>query len=151
MRNLNRIFFASLIFLAACNTGTTTNNAADTAMVDISKLKGSTLNILCWEGYAEPAFTKGFEDKYGVTVKATYFGSSDELISKLSNGGSEAYDIISPSTDIAGDIVAHDFVAPIDTKAISQWDSLSPQLRNMRDVIKDGKVYGMPFTWGPDI
>ena len=73
MRNLKRIFFASLIFLAACNTSTTTNNTADTAMVDISKLKGSTLNILCWEGYAEPLFTKGFEDNYGVTVKATYF------------------------------------------------------------------------------
>ncbi len=150
MRILSRICFTFLLFLAACDTSTTTNNAADTAMVDISKLKGSNLNILCWEGYAEPAFTKGFEDKYGVTIKATYFGSSDELISKLANGGSEAYDIISPSTDVAGDIVAQDFVAPIDTKAISQWDSLSQQLRNMNDVIKDGKVYGMPFTWGPD-
>jgi len=150
MRKIFSAFFTSAMLFFACNTGTPANNTADTATVDVSKLKGSTLNILCWEGYAEPVFTKDFEDKYGVTVKATYFGSSDELISKLSNGGSEAYDIISPSTDVAGDIVAHDFVAPIDTKMISQWDSLSPQLRNMNDVIKDGKVYGMPFTWGPD-
>lgn len=138
--------------LMACNGGDAAkeNTTTDGGAVDVASLKGSTLNILCWEGYADPVFTKGFEDKYGVTVKGTYFGSSDELISKLQNGGAEAYDLISPSTDMAGLIVSEGLVAPIDTKTISQWDSLAPQLRNMNDVVKDGKVYGMPFTWGPD-
>ena len=41
--------------------------------VDLAALKGSTLNILAWEGYADASFTKEFEEKYGVTVKGTYF------------------------------------------------------------------------------
>ncbi|HRH61537.1 MAG TPA: extracellular solute-binding protein [Chitinophagaceae bacterium] len=145
--HLSAIIFA-FIFFASCSGGGDAKN--EPGANDVSKFKGATLNILCWEGYADPAFTKGFEDKYGVTVKGTYFGSSDELNSKLANGGGAAYDIISPSSDLAGEFVLRNLVAPIDTKAISQWDSLSPQLRNMNDVMKDGKVYGMPFTWGPD-
>ncbi|MCK9905790.1 hypothetical protein MXD63_38100, partial [Frankia sp. Cpl3] len=63
------------------------------------KFKGQTLSLLTWEGYADPKFTKGFEEKYGVKVNPTYFGSSDELIAKLKAGGGSTYDIISPSSD----------------------------------------------------
>ena len=58
--------------------------------VDLAALKGSTLNILAWEGYADASFTKAFEEKYGVTVRGTYFGSSDELVSKLQSGGGKS-------------------------------------------------------------
>ena len=144
------LFLAFTFLISSCNSNSSSDKTNTDASVDVSKLKGGTLNILCWEGYADPAFTKGFEDKYGVTVKGTYFGSGDELISKLQNGGGDVYDIISPSSDMAGYIAQNDLAAPIDTKTLSQWDSLSPQLRNMNDVMKDGKCYGMPFTWGPD-
>jgi spermidine/putrescine-binding protein len=118
--------------------------------VDLAALKGSTLNILAWEGYADPSFTKAFEEKYGVTVKGTYFGSSDELVSKLQSGGGSSYDVITPSSDVAGYIVESGLVEPIDETQIAAWKSLSPVLVGMKDVQKDGKTYGMPFTWGPD-
>jgi len=118
--------------------------------VDLAALKGSTLNILAWEGYADASFTKVFEEKYGVTVKGTYFGSSDELVSKLQSGGGASYDVITPSSDVAGYIVSSDLVEPIDVEQIAAWKSLSPVLKDMKDVQKGGKTYGMPFTWGPD-
>ena len=118
--------------------------------LDLAALKGSTLNILAWEGYADASFTKAFEEKYGVTVKGTYFGSSDELVSKLQSGGGSSYDIITPSSDVAGYIVESGLVEPIDMGQIAAWKSLSPVLVGMKDVQKDGKTYGMPFTWGPD-
>ena len=118
--------------------------------VDLAALKGSTLNILAWEGYADASFTKAFEEKYGVTVKGTYFGSSDELVSKLQSGGGSSYDVITPSSDVAGYIVESGLVEPIDETQIAAWKSLSPVLVGMKDVQKDGKTYGMPFTWGPD-
>jgi len=118
--------------------------------VDLAALKGSTLNILAWEGYADASFTKAFEEKYGVTVKGTYFGSSDELVSKLQSGGGTSYDVITPSSDVAGYIVESGLVEPIDESQIAAWKSLSPVLVGMKDVQKDGKIYGMPFTWGPD-
>jgi len=117
---------------------------------DVTALKGSALSILAWEGYADASFTKAFEEKYGVTVKGTYFGSSDELVSKLQNGGGTSYDLITPSSDVAGYIVESGLVEPIDVEKIAAWKSLSPVLVGMKDVQKDGKIYGMPFTWGPD-
>jgi len=150
-KRIIRLSVISLLFFAFSSCNNPPAATADgSGKTDPAQLKGSTLNILCWEGYADPVFTKAFEEKYGVTVKGTYFGSSDELVSKLQNGGGEAYDIISPSSDVAGYIVSNGLVAPLDVKAISQWDSISPPLRNMADVINEGKVYGLPFTWGPD-
>ncbi len=117
----------------------------------LTVFKGEMLNILCWEGYADEVFTKPFEAKYGCKIKGTYFGNEDEMISKMqADGGSGAYDIISPSCDFAGYLIKANLVEPLDTSKISQWDKLSAKLRGMADVRKDGNVYGLPFTWGPD-
>ncbi len=124
--------------------------AAAAEKVDLAALKGSTLTILAWEGYADASFTKAFEEKYGVTVKGTYFGSSDELVAKLQAGGGSSYDVITPSSDVAGLIVEKGLVEPIATEELSAWNTLSPVLKDMPDVQKDGKYYGMPFTWGPN-
>lgn len=134
------------LFLSGCkNTSETSAGASDS-----TAFKGKTLNILCWEGYADPAFAKGFEDKYGVTVKGTYFGSSDELVSKLQNGGDAAYDIISPSSDVASYLVDAGLVQPVDVSKLTHWNDLSPELKNLKDVVRDNSVYGLPFCWGPD-
>jgi len=114
-----------------------------------TKFKGKTLNLLVWEGYADPQFTKGFEDEYGVTIKGTYFGSSDELVAKLKGSGS-VYDVVSPSSDVATTLVQSSLVAPLDTAKITSYGDLAPALRDMKDAEKDGKSYGVPFTWGPD-
>jgi spermidine/putrescine-binding protein len=140
----------SLVLVAGLLSSCGKEKKEESKTVDLEALKGSTLNILAWEGYADASFTKGFEDKYGVTVKGTYFGSSDELVSKLQSGGGSSYDVITPSSDVAGYIVASDLVEPIDVDQIKAWQSLSPVLKDMKDVQKDGKTYGMPFTWGPD-
>ena len=59
--------------------------------------KRPTLNLLVWEGYADPLFVKGFEEQCQCKVSASYMGSSDELVAKL-RGGSN-YDVISrPAT-----------------------------------------------------
>jgi putative spermidine/putrescine transport system substrate-binding protein/spermidine/putrescine transport system substrate-binding protein len=117
--------------------------------VDLDALKGSTLRILACEGYVDDSFAKGFEDKYGVTVKASYFGSSEELVSKLKSVGA-TYDIISSSYDVAGYLISSNLVEPIATDQITAWDSLSPILKGVKGVQKGKEVYGMPFTWGPN-
>src|SRR5438270_189497 len=65
-----------------------------------------TLSLLVWEGYADPSFVKGFEDKCACKVQASYMGSSDELMAKLRGGSAANYDVISPSSDVAGNIAA---------------------------------------------
>src|SRR6185436_6566946 len=131
--------------LSSCENNSKTSTAD---LNDTARFKGKSLNILCWEGYADPAFTKAFEDKYGVTVKGTYFGSSDELVSKLQSGGDASYDIISPSSDVASYLVDAGLVQPLDVSKLQHWNDLSPELKNLKDVVRDNNVYGLPFCWG---
>ena len=59
--------------------------------------KTPTLNLLVWEGYADPSFVKAFEDENHCKISASYMGSSDELMAKLRGGSAGTYDVISPS------------------------------------------------------
>lgn len=45
-----------------------------------------TLDLLVWEGYADPVFVRAFEESHNCRVTASYMGSSDELVAKLRGG-----------------------------------------------------------------
>ncbi|MFY9949314.1 MAG: hypothetical protein WAK27_11485, partial [Candidatus Sulfotelmatobacter sp.] len=68
--------------------------------------KTPTLNLLVWEGYADPSFVKAFEEQHHCKITASYMGSSDELVAKLRGGSAGNYDVISPSSDVATSIAA---------------------------------------------
>jgi putative spermidine/putrescine transport system substrate-binding protein/spermidine/putrescine transport system substrate-binding protein len=112
--------------------------------------KTPTLNLLVWEGYADPSFVKGFEEQHHCKVTASYMGSSDELMAKLRGGSAGNYDVISPSSDVATSIAAGNLAAPLDLSKIPSYSQLSPQLTNLPLVRVGGQVYGVPFMWGPD-
>jgi spermidine/putrescine-binding protein len=112
--------------------------------------KAPTLNLLVWEGYSDPSFVKAFEDQYHCKVSASYMGSSDELVAKLRGSSAGNYDIISPSSDVATSIAAAGLSVPLDLAKIPAYNQLSPQLTSLPLVRVNGRVYGVPFTWGPD-
>ena len=109
-----------------------------------------TLNLLVWEGYADPSFVANFESSCQCKVSASYMGSSDELIAKLRGGSAGNFDVISPSSDVATTIAQSGLAEPIDVMKMPAYNELSPALRNAPLVRVNGKVYGVPFTWGPD-
>src|SRR3984893_4712652 len=109
-----------------------------------------TLNLLVWEGYADPAYVKAFEEQNHCKVSASYMGSSDELVAKLRGGSAGTYDVISPSSDVATSIASAGLAAPLDLSQISSYGQLSPQLTSLPLVRVQGQVYGVPFMWGPD-
>lgn len=109
-----------------------------------------TLNLLVWEGYADPSYVKAFEDQYHCKVSASYMGSSDELVAKLRGGSAGTYDVISPSSDVATMIAQGDLAAPLDLSKIPSYSQLSPQLTSLTLVKLKDKTYGVPFMWGPD-
>jgi spermidine/putrescine-binding protein len=112
--------------------------------------KTPTLNLLVWEGYADPSFVRGFEEQYHCKVSASYMGSSDELVAKLRGGSAGNYDVISPSSDVATMIASAGLAAPLDLSKIPAYGQLSPQLTSLPLVHVNGQVYGVPFMWGPD-
>ena len=112
--------------------------------------KTPALNLLVWEGYADPSFVKAFEEQHHCKVSASYMGSSDELVAKLRGGSAGNYDVISPSSDVATSIAAAGLAAPLDLSKIPSYGQLSPQLTSLPLVRVKGQVYGVPFMWGPD-
>ena len=112
--------------------------------------KTPTLNLLVWEGYADPSFVHEFEDKYHCKISASYMGSSDELVAKLRGGSAGNYDVISPSSDVAAAIAAAGLALPLDLSQVPSYSRLSPQLTSLPLVRIKGQVYGVPFMWGPD-
>jgi spermidine/putrescine-binding protein len=109
-----------------------------------------TLNLLVWEGYADPTFVRSFEEQYHCKVTASYMGSSDELVAKLRGGSAGNYDVISPSSDVATSIAAAGLAAPLDLSKLPTYSQLSPQLTSLPLVRLKGQVFGVPFMWGPD-
>jgi len=112
--------------------------------------KTPTLTLLVWEGYADPAFVRGFEEANHCKVAASYMGSSDELVAKLRGGSASNYDVISPSSDVATSIAKAGLAAPLDLSRLPSYNQLSPQLRSLPLVRINNQVYGVPFMWGPD-
>jgi spermidine/putrescine-binding protein len=112
--------------------------------------KTPSLNLLVWEGYADPSFLRGFEEQYHCKISATYMGSSDELTTKLHGGSAGNYDVISPSSDVATSIAAAGLALPLDLAQIPSYSQLSAQLTSLPLVRVKGQVYGVPFMWGPD-
>jgi spermidine/putrescine-binding protein len=109
-----------------------------------------TLSLLVWEGYADPSFVRPFEQSHKCKISAAYMGSSDELVAKLRGGSASNYDVISPSSDVATMIAAAGLAAPLDPSKFPSYLQLSERLRDMPLVRVNGKVYGVPFTWGPN-
>ncbi len=108
------------------------------------------LGLLVWEGYADPSFVRGFEEKCHCKVSASYMGSSDELIAKLRGGSAGNYDIISPSSDVATMIATTGLAAPLDLALLPSYSQLLPFLTSLPLVKSEGKIYGVPFQWGPN-
>ena len=109
-----------------------------------------TLSLLMWEGYADASFVRAFEESHHCRVNASYMGSSDELVAKLRGGSASNYDVISPSSDVATMIATSGLAAPLDLSKIPAYGDLSPKLTSLPLVKVAGKVYGVPFMWGPD-
>src|SRR5580693_5184271 len=124
--------------------------AASILLLGACSKKTPTLNLLVWEGYADPSFVRGFEEQNHCKVTVSYMGSSDELVAKLRGGSAGNYDVISPSSDVATSIAAAGLAAPLDLSKFPSYSQLSPQLTSLPLVRLKGQVFGVPFVWGPN-
>ena len=109
-----------------------------------------TLNLLVWEGYADPLFVRAFEESHHCKVTASYMGSSDELVAKLRGGSAGTYDVISPSSDVATMLSSAGLAAPLELSKLPTYAQMSPRLTSMQLVKANGNTYGIPFMWGPN-
>lgn len=135
-------------------TITPTGDALADAKTYLAKLCpqpiGGELNFMVWEGYTDASFAKPFEEQCGVKLNSTFMGSSDELVAKIRAGGTETIDLVSPSSDAVTQLVQADLAAPLDLSRIPTYGDLSETFRDLAMAKKDGKVYGVPWAFGPN-
>lgn len=144
-----------LFGLAACGgSSKTSNEGGGTAAVtgpDVNAQGEGRLNMVNWEGYADPSFVKGFEQQTGCKVNSVPAGTSDEMFTKFTSGGGGQYDVVSPSGDADLRLIRAGAVAPLDTSKLTNYQDLAPQLQSPSFNTVNGKHYGISFMWGADV
>jgi putative spermidine/putrescine transport system substrate-binding protein len=113
------------------------------------------LNIIAWPGYIERGasdkqydWVTPFERSTGCKVNVKTAGTSDEMLSLMHQGG---YDLVTASGDAALRLVRDGTVQPLDLDRIKRYDTLDDRLKQAPWHYIDGKHYGVPYQWGPNV
>ncbi len=116
-----------------------------------AQAQDKTLRIIGWEGYMDESFTKGFTEKTGCKVVATYAGTSDEMYAKIKAGGGKTYDMVTASGDLTKRLYDSGLLDPVDLKKVPNYKNLFPFLHKPPYNTFDGQAYGVSIAWGPDL
>jgi putative spermidine/putrescine transport system substrate-binding protein len=113
------------------------------------------VDIVAWPGYIErgetdPAYdwVTGFEKKTGCKVRVKTAGTSDEMVALMNEGG---FDLVTASGDASLRLIAGKRVQEINTALIPSWKTVDKRLQNAPWHTVDGKHYGVPYQWGPNV
>ena len=113
------------------------------------------VDIVAWAGYIErgetdPAFdwVTEFESNTGCSVNVKTAATSDEMVSLMAKGG---YDLVTASGDASLRLIYGKRVQPINLDLIKAWDTVDERLQDAPWHTVNGKHYGVPFEWGPNV
>ncbi|MBT9371172.1 ABC transporter substrate-binding protein [Rhizobium sp. CSW-27] len=132
----------------------TTLPAFSAEMKEIGKGEGE-VDIVAWAGYIERGETDkaydwvtGFEKETGCKVNVKTAATSDEMVTLMNQGG---FDLVTASGDASLRLVAGKKVQPINTSLIKNWSAVDKRLQDVPWHTVDGKHYGTPYQWGPNV
>ncbi|HVY51653.1 MAG TPA: ABC transporter substrate-binding protein [Devosia sp.] len=113
------------------------------------------VNIVAWVGYIErgesdPAYdwVTDFEKQTGCKVSVKTAATSDEMVTLMNQGG---FDLVTASGDASLRLVAGKKVVPVNTDLVPSWSTVDDRLKNAPWFTVDGKHYGVPYQWGPNV
>ena len=109
------------------------------------------LNLIAWEGYAQPQWVSPFQKSTGCHVNVKYAGSSSEMVSLMANGGGHQYDLVSASGDADLRLIYGGNVRPVNIKLIPSWAQFHPFLKSPAFNTINGKHYGVSYEFGPNV
>jgi spermidine/putrescine-binding protein len=116
----------------------------------VGKTEGH-LNLIAWEGYAQPQWVKPFQQATGCQVSVKYAGSSSEMVSLMSSGGGGQYDLVSASGDADLRLIYGGDVKPININLIPSWGDFHSFLQSPPFNTIGGKHYGVSYEFGPNV
>jgi putative spermidine/putrescine transport system substrate-binding protein len=134
----------------SATAGLTAPEANAAVPTTIGKTEGH-LNLIAWEGYAQPEWVKPYERATGCQVSAKYAGSSSEMVSLMANGGGGQYDLVSASGDADLRLIYGGDVRPINISLMPNWTHFEPFLKSPDFNTVGGKHYGISYEFGPNV
>jgi len=113
------------------------------------------VNIVAWASYIErgendPAvdWVTAFEQETGCKVNVTVAATSDEMVSLMTAGG---YDLVTASGDASLRLIYGGTVQEVDVSRIPSYGNVDPRMQDAQWHTVDGKHYGVPYQWGPNV
>jgi putative spermidine/putrescine transport system substrate-binding protein len=113
------------------------------------------VDIVAWAGYIERGETdkaydwvSDFEKETGCKVTVKVAATSDEMVSLMTGGG---FDLVTASGDASLRLVAGKTVQEINTDLIPSWSTIDQRLQSAPWHTVNGKHYGVPYQWGPNV
>ena len=154
------VLLAATVLLSGCSAGTSTTTGTR-AQPPKEKMQSSVgtgegqLNLIAWAGYAEDGsndktvdWVHPFEAQTGCQVHTTYGATSDDMVQLMRTG---QYDGVSASGDATLRLIYAGDVAPVDTKLVPNYDTISPFLKDGNWNSVNGQMYGIPHGWGANL
>jgi putative spermidine/putrescine transport system substrate-binding protein len=113
------------------------------------------VDIVAWAGYIERGesdknydWVTGFEKATGCKVNVQIADTSDEMFTLMSEGN---YDLVTASGDASNRLIAAKRVQPVDLARVSNYQNVDKRLQGGAWYTVDGKSYGTPYQWGPNV
>jgi putative spermidine/putrescine transport system substrate-binding protein len=113
------------------------------------------LNLIAWAGYAEDGSNSAavdwvhpFEQQTGCKVNTKVGNTSDEMVQLMRTG---QYDGVSASGDATLRLIYAGDVAPVNTKLVPNYDTISSFLKDKPWNSVNGQMYGIPHGWGANL
>jgi putative spermidine/putrescine transport system substrate-binding protein len=151
------IFGMAALVLSACSgvaTQPVVPVTGDEPMQSIGEGEGE-VSIVAWAGYIErgetdPAYdwVTEFEESTGCKVNVKVAATSDEMVALMNEGG---FDLVTASGDASNRLISGGRVQEVNTALIPSWSKVDPRLQNAPWHTVDGKHYGVPYQWGPNV
>ncbi|WP_407065620.1 ABC transporter substrate-binding protein [Devosia sp.] len=113
------------------------------------------VSIVAWPGYIERGdsdkgydWVTGFEKDTGCMVSVKTAATSDEMVTLMNGGG---FDLVTASGDASLRLIAGKKVVPVNTDLIPSFKTVDERLQGGVWFTQDGKHYGVPYQWGPNV
>ena len=113
------------------------------------------LDIIAWPGYLERGETDKkydwitqYEKDTGCKVNVKTAATSDEMVALMNQGG---YDLVTASGDASLRLIHGKKVQPVDLTKVPAYATVDERLKAAPWYTVDGKSYGVPYQWGPNV
>jgi spermidine/putrescine-binding protein len=133
---------AALAALAACSSSGGTSGAKGS--IKAAK-DGDTLNLYAWEGYFAPTTIKGFEKKYGITVKQTATASSADQLQKITS--EQPFDVTISNSTFLPQVTSAGLLHVIDHDQLKNFDQVIPYFQS--PYFDPGAKYSIGYAMAP--